>query len=124
MNTDTQAAYRRRLLDLRDRLIREVDRTEEALREDVLAPGEHAALPTHPADKDAEGIDEKIAIAQNEEQILEEVETALARLAAGQFGVCRDCGRKLSRQRLDAIPYATCCVDCARRHETEPTRRD
>jgi RNA polymerase-binding protein DksA len=119
MDSKEQAVYKSRLFSLRQRLIREIATTEEAIREDVVAPGERAASPTHPADKDAEGFDENVAIAENEEQILEHVEAALERIESGSYGVCQDCRRKISKKRLDAIPYTPWCIDCARTHDGE-----
>jgi RNA polymerase-binding protein DksA len=118
-------SYRTRLLELRRRLVREVDSTVDALRQDVIAPGDISTLPTHPADQDAEGVDAEIAIAQNEERLLEEVGAALARIEEFTFGVCVECGREISAERLNAIPYAARCIDCARRHreEQEPPMR-
>ena len=38
---------------------------------------------------------------------------ALARIAAGEFGYCEDCGEKIARGRLEFDPAATRCVGCA-----------
>jgi RNA polymerase-binding protein DksA len=124
MDPKEQAAYRSRLLSLRVRLIQEVEATEEAIREDILAPGEHGAARMHPGDQDAEGLHENLAIAQNEEHMLEDVEAALERMEKGLFGVCENCGRRIGRQRLDAIPYTPWCIDCARMLEDEPASAD
>lgn len=117
MDVKEQAAYKPRLFELRQRLIHEVDTAEEAMREDVVAPGEFVGRPTHPADQDAEGFDENIAIAQNEEQMLELVEAALERIEAGTFGVCEECGGKIGKTRLDAVPYTPWCITCARQQD-------
>lgn len=45
---------------------------------------------------------------------LEEVDGALARIAAGTYGTCTRCGRPLSAGRLEARPSAPLCIDCAR----------
>jgi RNA polymerase-binding protein DksA len=122
MDRKALAAYRSRLVDMRERLIVEVQATEDRIREDIVPPGEHVASPTHPGDQPAEGLHENIAIAQNEEHLLEDVEAALERIDAGKFGDCQDCGRPIGRQRLDAIPYAAWCIDCARNHERSQAR--
>jgi RNA polymerase-binding protein DksA len=114
MDPKEQAVYRSRLLSMRQRLIQEVEATEEAIREDIVAPGERGASPNHPGDQDAEGLHEKLAIALNEEHMLEDVEDALVRIEQSLFGVCENCGRRINRQRLDAIPYTPWCIDCAR----------
>ena len=45
---------------------------------------------------------------------LRQVEDALERLGAGTFGACRSCGRPIAAVRLEAIPWAATCIDCAR----------
>jgi DnaK suppressor protein len=108
--------YKDQLLELRRRLTHEVNAAEEALREDVVTPGDVSLVPTHPADQDAEGVDAEVAIAQNEARLLQMVEGALERIEDGTFGTCQDCGRPIVQERLDAIPYTPYCIDCARRH--------
>jgi RNA polymerase-binding transcription factor DksA len=105
------------LLALRGRLVRAVNSSEQALREDILAPGDSSSVPTHPADADAEGVDEQVAIAQNEEFLLSEVVAALERIDGGTYGSCARCGGPIARERLNAAPYAALCIDCARREE-------
>jgi DnaK suppressor protein len=112
--------FKNRLVALRARLMRQVDASEAALREDVATPGDSSSVPSHPADSNTEGMDAEIAIAQNEQWLLEEVEHALERIEAGTFGVCRQCGDEIARQRLDALPYASCCVECARQNDQPP----
>ena len=41
------------------------------------------------------------------------LKSALNRLEEGSYGLCADCGKDISEARLDAIPEATHCVDCA-----------
>lgn len=48
---------------------------------------------------------------------LREIDAALARVAAREYGVCRACGHAIGRPRLEARPYATLCIDCARAAE-------
>src|SRR3972149_57147 len=43
---------------------------------------------------------------------LQEVESALGRLNTGEYGTCADCGHSISSKRLQALPWATHCVDC------------
>jgi RNA polymerase-binding transcription factor DksA len=44
---------------------------------------------------------------------LEELRAALARLAAGTYGVCTQCGDPIDAKRLEALPYAATCIECA-----------
>jgi DnaK suppressor protein len=122
MKRNQTAAYRSLLREMRERLIQEVQSTEEGIRQDIAPPGEHGVSPIHPGDYAAEGLHENLTIAQNEEHLLEQVEAALARIEARTFGACEDCGAAISQPRLDAIPYTSWCIECARRHEAETAR--
>jgi RNA polymerase-binding protein DksA len=46
---------------------------------------------------------------------LEKVTPALARLEDGSFGTCTSCGNPIAPERLEAIPWAPTCIDCARK---------
>lgn len=37
---------------------------------------------------------------------------ALERLALGLYGVCKQCGKKISSARLEAVPHAVACASC------------
>jgi RNA polymerase-binding protein DksA len=41
------------------------------------------------------------------------IEAALARIAAGTYDVCDNCGDTIGAQRLKALPYTTTCIKCA-----------
>ena len=57
--------------------------------------GEISGYPTHLADADEEGLDKDIAIAQNEEGILELVDEAPNRIDDGTYGKCEECGEPI-----------------------------
>ena len=119
MEKPEQDRFKLQLLELRTRLLREVSMAEEALREDVVKPGEITSVPTHPADQDVEGLDAEIGIAENEELLLEQVDAALQRLRTGTYSICGECGRTIDEERLQAVPYTSCCIECARGHRDE-----
>ena len=41
------------------------------------------------------------------------ITAALKRIEDGSFGVCVQCGEEISAERLDAVPYAPLCRNCA-----------
>lgn len=51
---------------------------------------------------------------------LDQVNRALARLNAGEYGLCMDCEEPIAEARLNALPYATLCIQCA--EEAEQSR--
>ena len=50
-------------------------------------------------------------LGENAEHILGEIEEALRRIDVGTYGVCLVCGRSIGEDRLEAVPYATLCID-------------
>jgi DnaK suppressor protein len=52
---------------------------------------------------------------EDAERQLREVEAALDRLEDGTYGTCAVCGKEIPEGRLEAIPWATLCVDDARK---------
>jgi DnaK suppressor protein len=55
-----------------------------------------------------------LALRDRATQQLALVEAALARLDAGTFGRCLRCGKPIAPERLEALPWAEHCIDCAR----------
>lgn len=51
---------------------------------------------------------------ENAEHLLGKVESALQRIDDGTYGTCIMCGREIPEERLQAVPYATLCLDDAR----------
>lgn len=52
-----------------------------------------------------------------EQQLLVEIEGALQRLEEGEYGVCEGCGADITRRRLQALPWARYCLECAERRQ-------
>ena len=50
-------------------------------------------------------------------QIVDEIDRALERMKDKTYGVCVPAGRRISLERLDALPYAETCVECKARAE-------
>ena len=53
------------------------------------------------------------ALAVSLREALEEVEHALTKLDEGTYGICENCGRPINAARLEAMPAARLCIDCA-----------
>jgi RNA polymerase-binding protein DksA len=56
-------------------------------------------------------------LADNSEQVLADIERALAKVDDGTYGVCEDCGKPIAPERLEAMPWARYCIDDQRRRE-------
>lgn len=53
-------------------------------------------------------------IADGERGLLAEIDAALARIDEGTYGICTSCGRPIAEARLEALPWASLCIDDAR----------
>jgi RNA polymerase-binding protein DksA len=66
------------------------------------------------ADIASDDIDRKMieAIGSQELKRLRLIDSALTRIKQGKYGLCMKCGKKIPKERLEAIPYALMCVEC------------
>lgn len=69
-------------------------------------------------EKMAQGLDQLDA--QEKEQI-EAIDMALHRIAAGNYGICLECGKDIELKRLQALPWARRCIQCATGRENVQT---
>jgi len=53
----------------------------------------------------------------NSTHVLAEIDAALARIENGTFGTCERCGNPIGAERLEALPWATLCIEDKRRQE-------
>jgi DnaK suppressor protein len=56
-------------------------------------------------------------LGDNAEQVLSEIDGALMRIEDGTYGICVNCGQEIPRERLEANPWASLCIDCKRKAE-------
>nr|WP_237688007.1 TraR/DksA C4-type zinc finger protein [Sneathiella sedimenti] len=43
------------------------------------------------------------------------IKAALERIEAGNYESCSSCGEQINEARLEALPYTTLCISCARK---------
>jgi DnaK suppressor protein len=53
----------------------------------------------------------------NDRQLLNMVEGALARIREGSFGECVSCGKEINSKRLEAVPWTRHCIECQEKAE-------
>ena len=44
---------------------------------------------------------------------IRQIEATLARVEAGQYGICQRCGEAIAEDRLDLLPFTPLCQTCA-----------
>ena len=55
-----------------------------------------------------------LALRQQAQAKVEITRHALEKAAAGRYGICERCGQPISAERLEIVPLATLCIECAR----------
>lgn len=70
-------------------------------------------------DEDGEELQEQMLHNDNEamradvSEEMEEIDDTLKSMKEGTYGKCQNCGRPISKERLEAYPTAKYCIDCA-----------
>ncbi len=109
--------YKERLLVLRARLRGDMNQLAEAALKKARAEnnGELSSMPIHMADLGSDNFEQEfnLSLMESEELLLEKIEAALERIEEGRYGECEECGARIPKARLNAIPFATLCVKCA-----------
>lgn len=117
MNSVETKVYRERLIALRARLRGDVSQMANAAlnKSRSEANGDLSRMPIHMADIGTDNFDQEFTLnlIQCDGVTLEQIEVALERIEDGTYGLCEQCGTRIPKQRLNAIPYAVMCVKCA-----------
>ena len=104
------------LLRERERMVELLEQFQENEQDMRERAGEMSLYRMHMADLGTESQEKEkeFLLASNEGRRLYEVDDALRRLykEPETFGVCESCGRDVTFERLEVIPYARRCVDC------------
>jgi RNA polymerase-binding protein DksA len=100
---------RRSLLALKEQILNQLSLENSEFHELVAD-----LKPKDLADIASDDIDRRIleSLGSAEMRRLQLIESALGRLRDGHYGVCMSCGKKIPRERLEAIPYSVLCIDC------------
>lgn len=83
------------------------------------ASGEVSVFPVHPADvgSDSTEIEKAYLLGSVTSEELEDIQEALERIDRGEYGFCLECGRRIPRERLEAVPHAKLCLECKNKSE-------
>ncbi|MCS2611219.1 RNA polymerase-binding protein DksA [Halomonas dongshanensis] len=107
MNERQLAHFRQLLLDWKQDLMEEVDRTVRHLQED-------ASNYADPADRatQEEGFSLELRTRDRERKLLKKINETIEKIDEDDYGFCEACGVEIGIRRLEARPTATLCVDC------------
>ncbi|HOB60581.1 MAG TPA: RNA polymerase-binding protein DksA [Candidatus Competibacteraceae bacterium] len=106
--SDAQRAYfRKALLDWKQNLLSEVDRTVNHMQDDSS---------TFPDPNDRATQEEEFSLElrtrDRERKLIKKINESLAMIESGDYGYCEACGVEIGLARMMARPTATLCIDC------------
>lgn len=118
MSSIDTSRFKNALLDERRRVVAAL----EHLRDDPNPDADDSrdeAVDQHYGDAATALHDREVdnGLEENERELLEGIDAALARIDQGTYGVCTNCGKPIGEERLEALPWASLCIDCARDRE-------
>ena len=102
----TPAKARKTLIARRDELLGNLDRIEDQLDEPMPKDWEDAA-------SERQGDEVLSALGHSDQTELRRIDAALARIEAGEYGECVQCGKDIADKRLELLPDTPCCANCA-----------
>ena len=108
----------------RDRLLEERRRAQEALEylhhehpgslhdetQEIQSDNHQGDVATVTFDRELD-----YTLEENEERVIGAIDAALMRIDDGTYGRCASCGESINGERLEALPWATLCIECQRR---------
>jgi DnaK suppressor protein len=109
--------YKERLLDLRARVRGDVSALADAALNKTRseANGDLSSMPIHMADIGSDAYEQEftLSLMESDDDKLGMIEGALERIEDGTYGKCTECGARIPKTRLNAIPYTPLCIKCA-----------
>lgn len=112
MDKYVRLQFKASLREQQRELLQAIDNVEEELRATVDSTSDHLDLSSGNAARQA-----MAARNTQNRRKLRTIEVALERSQNGSFGTCMACGGAIGLKRLQAIPSASCCLECQQRLE-------
>lgn len=109
MNTNEIAVTQMKLMDLKGTIIHRINLLDKDKRriDNPMPRSMDDQAVAQENDSVVECLDKKERIE------LKNINDAIDRIKEGVFGICIACGTEIGTKRLNAVPYAKCCIECA-----------
>jgi len=105
LNGQDWSEVRERLEAEQKETLEEISHLREALKNEVNSDPDEGDPNLYEREK-------LLALLRNLEEKDESLSHALHLMDQGTYGICENCGGRISPERLEALPYATFCVKC------------
>jgi RNA polymerase-binding protein DksA len=119
--TDT-AKFKSALEEERERVVAAIENLQAGhpgTMEDETGEINSSGADNHLADAATVTYDRELdqGLEDSADVILTKIDAALKKIDEGTYGMCESCGQPIGEERLEAVPWATLCIDCKRKEE-------
>ena len=108
--------FRSQLESIRSELLGDVEKSNQNLKESEA--GQMADISDHAARTYSRQLEGELG--EQEWQRLKQVDTAIEKIAEGEYGVCAQCEASIPEARLKVVPYTEFCTQCLSEMEKNP----
>lgn len=113
--------FEERLLEERAKVVQTLGEMDTELTAGTEEDGDISNFPLHLADEGTDTMDQEkeFLLASTEGRLLSQIDDALRTLYRNPeaYGKCGVCGREISHERLELVPWTTLCIEDERRSE-------
>jgi len=107
MDADQLEHFQQKLVDWKQQLMEEVDRTVGHMKDDAT----NFPDPNDRATQEEE-FSLELRTRDRERKLIKKINEAQKRIDDDEYGYCETCGIEIGVQRLEARPTAELCIDC------------
>lgn len=119
MSPEQAIPYREQLLHMRATLLEQMRAQRGGTLGRAQAAADHFERREDSSAQVATERELEFAIGERETQELAMLDAALARIEAGTYGDCTDCGTRIAAPRLQASPEVPRCIACQEKVEQQ-----
>ncbi|MBC7599931.1 MAG: TraR/DksA family transcriptional regulator [Polaromonas sp.] len=117
MDKQHTAPYQQQLLGMRTALLAQMSAQRGGIVSRADAAADHFGQPENSRAQMVTERELEFALGERETAELAAIGAALARIEAGSYGLCTDCGAAIPAARLQATPEAWRCIACQEKAE-------
>lgn len=107
MNPKQLDHFRQIMNEIKAGLGKDIDRTVHTMQDEATVFADPNDRATQESDMGLE-----LRNRDRERKLIKKINEMLAKIDAGEYGYCENCGVEIGLSRLEARPTATLCIDC------------
>lgn len=107
MSSGQLTHFRKILENIKTGLSQDIERTVHTMQDE-------ATVFADPNDRASQESDIALELRNRdrERKLIKKIDETIAKIDAGDYGYCNNCGIEIGLKRLEARPTATLCIDC------------